>query len=101
MRAQLEEDKKMRAEKAAAAKALRTGQVPPQAVRSDPTPARPVADHSNARLQIRHSGNNKPIVKQWDKRASMMQVATEIEAQTGVNPESVTFPQNRIIHRSL
>lgn len=90
VRAQLEQDKKDRAERTAREKAQRLGvaQVPENLTSKPATSVKPALSHSTSRLQIRF-GTGKPLVRVWEKSVTMLQVASDIEAETGVDPESV------------
>ena len=97
VRAQLEQDKKDRAERAAREKAAREGLPPPSSLQAPvaaPAAIRKVVDRSTARLQIRHA-NGKPIVQTWPKETKMIDVASEIQGETGILPQNVCpYPHN-------
>lgn len=93
VRAQLEQDKRDRAERTRLAQAARAGLPQVNAAASTPevatTKSRDVS-YTTARLQIRFAGTTKPITGTWDKTTTMLQVAEEIHSQTGVEPSNVS-----------
>ncbi|CCG84723.1 protein of unknown function [Taphrina deformans PYCC 5710] len=110
VKAQLEQDRKDRAERAAQEKAARTG-VPLQAETPSVSTAassasKKTVDHSSGRLQIRH-GTGKPITRTWPKDATVLQVAEDIYPETGIEPQSAVFKMFGLVikgsdlHKSL
>lgn len=105
MKAQIEADKKARAEKAAREKALREGKPLPVSDSAPPTTAAaapPVAappsksnHHEQARLQIRLPNGSQPIVHTFPSSATLADVEQHVRQQSGLSTISFssTFPR--------
>ncbi|EKM81601.1 hypothetical protein AGABI1DRAFT_111884 [Agaricus bisporus var. burnettii JB137-S8] len=103
VKAQIEADKKARAEKAAMEKALREGRAPPGASTpvNVPKPAAAASastagrDFKDTRLQIRMSTGGLPLTTTLSSDASLQEVAEYIAGQDhNVNVETVTLAQH-------
>lgn len=69
-------------------KALREGQNVPTNTPAISTAPKKIVDHASARLQIRF-GTDKPIIRSWSKSTTMLQVAIDVEPETGCEPDKV------------
>ncbi|KAK7686344.1 hypothetical protein QCA50_010568 [Cerrena zonata] len=106
IKAQIEADKKARAEKAAREKALREGRVYDESASASaaPTAAAPAApaltgtagrDYPQTRLQIRLASGGQPYTTTLPSDATLREVAEYLAGQTlSVDVESVTFAQH-------
>jgi len=103
VRAQIEADKKARAEKAAKEKALREGQPISDETSQAGTAARPIAVSPNVagkefketRLQIRLSTGGQPYTTTLPSDATLLEVAEFLAGQTlSVDVETVSFAQH-------
>ncbi|KAF7317778.1 hypothetical protein MKEN_00865600 [Mycena kentingensis (nom. inval.)] len=95
VKAQIEADKKARAEKAAREKALRHGEAIVDAPAAEPAPkpaAGPSKDFKETRLQIRLSTGGQPYTTTLSSDAPLSEVAEFLAGQSiAVNAETVTF----------
>lgn len=101
VRAQIEADKKARAEKAAKEKALREGreyQQPPvsgvggSTTASSAAPGAKSSEAKNTRLQIRLASGGAPLTTTMASDSTLHEVALFVESQTpGISSETVTF----------
>jgi len=102
VKAQIEEDKKARAEKAAKEKALREGKTVPT---GPPEPVAAVASssgsssktHTSARLQIRLPNGGQPLTMTFESAQTLSDVAAFITEKTGYTSNSfqlsITYPR--------
>ncbi|KAJ2915926.1 hypothetical protein MD484_g4462, partial [Candolleomyces efflorescens] len=101
VKAQIEADKKARAEKAAREKALREGKPFPDAGPSNPTPAPakpsqsgPSRDYPETRLQIRLASGGAPITTTLPSDSPLRHVAEFVAAQSpDIDVDSVSLSQ--------
>ncbi|KLO05040.1 hypothetical protein SCHPADRAFT_911285 [Schizopora paradoxa] len=103
IKAQIEADKRERAEKIAREKALREGKAPPPTAASTSTTTTATTsssaggegtqrEHKDARLQIRLSGGGQPIVVTLPSESTLQDVAEHVVSQSpAVDPSVVTF----------
>jgi len=104
IKAQIEADKKARAEKAAREKAIRDGQpIPGEASTPAPAPSRPAAppsgvagkDYQETRLQIRMSTGGQPYTTTLPSDSALREVAEFLAAQDlSVDVETVALTQH-------
>ncbi|CAL1714413.1 unnamed protein product [Somion occarium] len=102
IKAQIEADKKARAEKAAREKALREGRTYPEAaapVAPAPAASAPTGtagkDYPQTRLQIRLASGGQPYTTTLSSDATLREVAEYLAGQTlSVDVETVTFAQH-------
>ncbi|KAL0953986.1 hypothetical protein HGRIS_005144 [Hohenbuehelia grisea] len=102
VKAQIEADKKARAEKAAREKALREGQPLPEAASSQATPSATSAssgiagkDFKETRLQIRMASGGQPYTTTLSSDALLREVAEFLAGQLlSVDVETVSFAQH-------
>jgi len=103
IKAQIEADKKARAEKAAREKALREGKAFPESSAPAPAAASAAAtssgtagkDYAQTRLQIRMASGGQPYTTTLSSDATLREVAEFLAGQTlAVDVETVTFAQH-------
>ncbi|KAG1860476.1 hypothetical protein C8R48DRAFT_774446 [Suillus tomentosus] len=97
--AQIEADKKVRAERATREKALRDGQL---IIDSSDTAGTSGKDFKDTRLQIRMASGGTPYTTTLPSDTTLREVAGFLAAQTlSVDVETVTFAQENILSRSV
>lgn len=108
VRADIEADKKRRAEEAAALKAARAGQ--PTPTTTSPAPPKPAqapssSSSTQARLQIRFpSGTIKPISLTVPAETTLSQLIEQIRSQGDVTQDftlSMTYPRKALEERDM
>ncbi|KAG5973263.1 hypothetical protein E4U58_005486 [Claviceps cyperi] len=93
IKAKIEADKAERRRKAEEAKAAREGRAPNPDVGASAAPARPKADHSQAKLRLQMPSGN--LIKTLTAETTLFELAQQVQQETGltVSTFATTFPR--------